>query len=85
MSCTRAALAILILFGHAGVFAQTERPRDAQATPPQNLVEIDASQPSAPPETVPLHKHPTKRSLMQPQNGNSNWRKPYLRGSAISG
>jgi beta-galactosidase len=55
MSCTQAALAILILFGPAGVFAQTERSRDAQAPPPQNLVQIDASQPSAPPETGFLH------------------------------
>ena len=55
MSCTRAALAILILFGPAGVFAQIRAARDAQAPPPQNLVQIDASQPSAPPETGFLH------------------------------
>jgi beta-galactosidase len=55
MSCIRAALAILVVFGPAGVFAQTEGPRNVQSTPPQNLVEIDASQPSAPPETGFLH------------------------------
>ena len=55
MSCIRVVLAILVVFGPAGVFAQTEGPRNVQSTPPQNLVEIDASQPSAPPETGFLH------------------------------